>query len=348
MLTPTGIIPVGVLFFFSMSLLSIKQITKTFGAVQVLKGIDLSVEKGECLALLGPNGAGKSTTIQIALGLLHSDSGEVFAVDHNMRTSAHLARQHIGVVPQYDGLDPDFTVRENLEVFAGYFGISRVAATSRFASLLEFASLSHRANDSVVNLSGGMRRRLSLARALVNQPKLLFLDEPTTALDPQAKHLIWDRLVQLKNDGIGIFLTTHFMDEAQRLADKVAVLDAGKIIAFDRPSQLISQYVGEYVLEIWGKENLKADISALLEGEVTLDVRSKSIYVYGPAVRLIFDKLVALEKKAMPPFDSTFKLKGGGLSDGNGLVGNGIKYLFRPTNLEDVFFSLTGRDLSDG
>ena len=234
------------------AVLNLVGVAKSFGDRKVLNDLDLYLEQGECLALLGPNGAGKSTTIQIALGLASATEGHVSVLGHEMPAQSHLARQQIGVVPQYDALDPDFTVFENLIVFGGYFGIPKATLTERARQLVDFASLNSRAQDAVTSLSGGMRRRLTLARALVNKPQLLFLDEPTTALDPQAKHLIWERLMQLKRQGISIFLTTHFMDEAQRLADRVAVLDGGRIIATGTPADLIQQYVGSTVLEVWG------------------------------------------------------------------------------------------------
>lgn len=302
--------------------LNLRGVGKFFRDREVLRSLDLYLEQGECLALLGPNGAGKTTTIQIALGLASASCGEVTVLNHSMPAESHLARQQIGVVPQYDALDPDFTVVENLIVFGGYFGIPKNLLEERARQLVEFASLSSRANDAVTSLSGGMRRRLTLARALVNKPQLLFLDEPTTALDPQAKHLIWERLTQLKRQGISIFLTTHFMDEAQRLADRVAVLDGGNIIATGTPADLIQEHVGSTVLEVWGSqaqlwiEKLEPADDAISEQ------RGETFYLQGEVAKRMLDRLNAIKPE-------------------------GVEFLFRPGNLEDVFFRLTGRDLRD-
>lgn len=302
--------------------LVLKDVQKYFGSRVVLRGLNLELMPGECLALLGPNGAGKSTTIQIALGLARCSVGDVSALGFKMPDEAHLARKLIGVVPQYDALDPDFTVHENLMVFGGYFGLPKSELTERANQLIEFASLTSRSEDSVNSLSGGMRRRLALARSLINSPHLLFLDEPTTALDPQAKHLIWERLAQLKKQGISIFLTTHFMDEAQRLADRVAVLDGGGIIALGTPRQLIQEYVGDSVLEVWGEKaeewlsKLEADSLSLVER------RGETFYMVGDLAERMLGRL----RQIRPDL---------------------VEYMFRPGNLEDVFFKLTGRDLRD-
>jgi lipooligosaccharide transport system ATP-binding protein len=187
------------------TVLTLSGVRKTYGGRDVLTGLNFSLSAGECVALLGPNGAGKSTTIALALGLAQADSGVVELLGKRLPDAGHLARQEVGVVPQYDALDPDFTVFENLMVFGRYFGLHGDKLRERAELLLSFAQLVNRRNDSVATLSGGMRRRLMLARALINQPKVLFLDEPTTGLDPQAKHVIWDRLVDLKRQGMAMF-----------------------------------------------------------------------------------------------------------------------------------------------
>ena len=304
------------------SVLSLKSVVKKFAGRVVLDQLKLHLDEGECLALLGPNGAGKSTTISLALGLSSPDEGEVIVLDRPMPADSHLARQEIGVVPQYDALDPDFSVRENLIVFGGYFGIGRSELDARSDQLVEFASLTSRADDGVTSLSGGMKRRLSLARALINKPRLLFLDEPTTALDPQAKHLIWERLTQLKRQGISIFLTTHFMDEAQRLADRVAVLDGGRIIAEGTPSALIEQHVGTSILEVWGE--MAGHWIEKLEpaSNEDLERRGETFYLRGTLGTRMLERL-------------------------NGIKPEKVEFLYRPGNLEDVFFKLTGRDLRD-
>lgn len=303
-------------------ILELRGVSKSFRGRRVLDGLDLHLYKGECIALLGPNGAGKSTAIKLALGLTQPDSGCIEVTGQEMPLNGHIARQSIGVVPQYDALDPDFTVFENLVVFGRYFKIPKHELHERSEALLTFAALQSRRNDSVNALSGGMKRRLVLARALINNPKLLFLDEPTTALDPQAKHLIWDRLMQLKRNGMSLFLTTHFMDEAQRLADRVAVLDRGNIIAFGTPAQLIEKYVGQFVLEVWGEH--AAQLLARVEPQEVqrVEQRGETFFFKDELAMRLLDKLKALRTA-------------------------GVEYLYRPGNLEDVFFCLTGKDLRD-
>lgn len=300
--------------------LTFEHVFKSYGTRQVLKDVSMALREGECLALLGPNGAGKSTIIQLALGLTCADSGDIALLGCDSTQTAHLARQSVGVVPQYDGLDPDFTVRENLLVFGAYFNIPIGELQQRTDELLQFAALTGRANDSVNSLSGGMRRRLALARSLINKPKLLFLDEPTTALDPQAKHLLWERLAQLKRQGLSLFLTTHYMDEAQRLADRVLVLDQGSVVAFGTPSELIAQYVAGPVLEIWGQD--AAIWVEKLTGTSTVVQRGEVYFSVGDCARRLLEQLTSVRPR-------------------------GVEYLFRPSNLEDVFFHLTGRDLRD-
>ncbi|HEX4843819.1 MAG TPA: ATP-binding cassette domain-containing protein [Limnobacter sp.] len=300
--------------------LVLKNVGKTFGGRAVLDGLNFELQPGECVALLGPNGAGKSTTMSIALGLDHPSAGEASLLGHRLPQAAHLARQSVGVVPQYDALDPDFTVRENLIVFGRYFGIAPRELQHRADELLKFTSLDARANDPVSALSGGMRRRLVLARALVNKPSVLFLDEPTTGLDPQAKHVMWDRLLELKRQGMAMLLTTHYMDEAQRLADRVAVLDHGNLVDCKPPQALIDAVVGRAVLEIWG-EGAQAWLAK--QGlDSTVDRRGDTFYCRLPLAEKL---LLALQS------DSPF----------------GVLYLYRPGNLEDVYFGLTGRALRD-
>lgn len=305
------------------NVLELRQVRKTFGSRTVLSSLDFSIKRGECVALLGPNGAGKSTTIALSLGLAQANSGDVKLLGYCLPIDGHVARRYVGVVPQYDALDPDFTVFENLVVFGRYFGVQAHTLRRRAETLLQFAQLETRRHDSVNSLSGGMRRRLMLARSLINEPAMLFLDEPTTGLDPQAKHVIWDRLVELKRQGLSLFLTTHYMDEAQRLADRVAVLDHGAIVACDTPARLIREVVGYAVLEVWGSQvdewmrHLDEPVrrSAELRGETRY-------FKNGMA-----DTVLA-------------QLKHGTFTD--------LDYIYRPGNLEDVFFSLTGRALRDG
>lgn len=302
--------------------LSLMNVRKSYGSREVLKGLNITVGRGECVALLGPNGAGKSTTVALALGLGHASGGAVNLLGFDMGIESHLARGRVGVVPQYDALDPDFTVLENLLVFGRYFGLRGRDLATRAGELLEFVKLADRAKDAVQALSGGMRRRLILARALINRPEMLFLDEPTTGLDPKAKHMIWDGLMALKREGMAVLLTSHDMDEAQRLADRVAVLDGGQVVAMDTPASLIANHVGEFVTLVWGhnaarflQDQLKVDLTRVEQRGETWYFRDDT-----------GSQVMARIRAARPV---------------------GVECLFRPGNLEDVFFGLTGRALSD-
>ena len=218
-------------------LLRIAHLTKKFGSATVVDDLSLEIMPGECLGVIGPNGAGKTTTIRICLGLTGPDGGEIEAFGLPLPAQLREAKKRIGVVTQFDSLDPDFTCAENLRVYGAYFGLSRAVIDERVPKLLEFASLQSKANVRPGELSGGMKRRLSLGRALVNDPDLLILDEPTTSLDPQARHLMWERLQNLLQQGKAILLTTHFMDEAERLCDRLLVLDHGRKIAEGHAAQ---------------------------------------------------------------------------------------------------------------
>ncbi|MBP8163279.1 MAG: ATP-binding cassette domain-containing protein, partial [Propionivibrio sp.] len=210
--------------------LAVTNLHKRYDDKEVVCGIDFSVPRGTCFGLLGPNGAGKTTTLRCCLGLTAPDAGDIRLNGFAVPADAAKAREQVGVVPQFDNLDPDFTVSENLLIFGGYFGLSSAAIRARIPDLLEFAGLKGKENARIQTLSGGMKRRLTLARALVNDPDIVFLDEPTTGLDPQARHLIWDRLKQLTARGKTLILTTHFMDEAERLCDRLAVIDNGRMV----------------------------------------------------------------------------------------------------------------------
>ncbi|HEX4855657.1 MAG TPA: ATP-binding cassette domain-containing protein [Limnobacter sp.] len=303
--------------------LNISNVRKTFSGRVVLTDLDFSLSAGECVALLGPNGAGKSTTISLALGLSQANNGTVELLGHDLPKWGHLARKEVGVVPQYDALDPDFTVFENLLMFGRYFGLHGAVLRERAEALLQFAQLTGRRNDPVAALSGGMRRRLMLARALINKPRILFLDEPTTGLDPQAKHVIWDRLVELKRQGMAMLLTTHYMDEAQRLADRVAVLDHGKIMVCNKPQALIREVVGHAVLEVWGKDATSFVSGLNLDGNGPVEQRGDIFYFRNEQA----DQVLGILKETAAALD--------------------LDYIYRPGNLEDVFFSLTGRALRD-
>ena len=231
--------------------LNVDSLRKSYAGNEVVAGLSFAVPPGTCFGLLGPNGAGKTTTLRLCLGLTAPDSGSVTLNGHAIPADAQQARARIGVVPQFDNLDPDFTASENLLVFGRYFGLKDAEVKERIPQLLDFAGLTGKADARIATLSGGMKRRLTLARSLVNNPDIVFLDEPTTGLDPQARHLIWERLKQLKSAGKTLILTTHFMDEAERLCDRLIVIDHGKKITEGSPRQLIAEHIEPQVIEVF-------------------------------------------------------------------------------------------------
>jgi lipooligosaccharide transport system ATP-binding protein len=300
--------------------LRVAGLRKFYGDNEVVRGLDFSIRRGECFGLLGPNGAGKTTTLRCCLGLIDPDGGTIELVGEPVPQAARAARIRVGVVPQMDNLDPDFTVTENLVVYGRYFGIPYATLASRMPKLLDFAGLSSKGDVGIRTLSGGMKRRLTLARALVNDPELLILDEPTTGLDPQARHLIWDGLRQLLSQGKTILLTTHFMDEAERLATRLAVIDHGTMIASDTPQALIHAHVEPEVIEVFGDE---AKAWADAHGRrlsARLELAGETAFCYAT------DPQPLLAALAHAP---------------------GLRYLHRPANLEDLFIKLTGRELRD-
>jgi lipooligosaccharide transport system ATP-binding protein len=300
--------------------LRVAGLIKRYGDNEVVRGLTFAIRRGECFGLLGPNGAGKTTTLRCCLGLIDPDGGTIEMVGLPVPQAARAARIRVGVVPQVDNLDPDFTVTENLEIYGRYFGISRRTLDTRIPKLLEFAGLATKGSSGIRTLSGGMKRRLTLARALINDPELLILDEPTTGLDPQARHLIWDGLRQLMTQGKTILLTTHFMDEAERLATRLAVIDHGALIASDTPRALIDAHVEPEVIEVFGDD---ARAWADAHGRALakrLEVAGETAFFYADDPKPLLDKL------AHAP---------------------GVRYLHRPANLEDLFIKLTGRELRD-
>ena len=300
--------------------LRVADLRKRYGESEVVRGLSFEIRRGECFGLLGPNGAGKTTTLRCCLGLIDPDGGTIEMVGLPVPQAARAARIRVGVVPQVDNLDPDFTVTENLEIYGRYFGIKRKTLDERIPRLLEFAGLATKGKAGIRTLSGGMKRRLTLARALINDPELLILDEPTTGLDPQARHLIWDGLRQLLSQGKTILLTTHFMDEAERLASRLAVIDHGTLIASDTPRALIDAHVEPEVIEVFGDDaRAWADTHGRSLAQ-RLEVAGETAFFYTVDPQPLLDKL------AHAP---------------------GVRYLHRPANLEDLFIKLTGRELRD-
>jgi lipooligosaccharide transport system ATP-binding protein len=302
-------------------LLEARHLTKRYGTQAVVDDLSLQIARGECLGVIGPNGAGKTTTIRMCLGLTAPDAGEIHALGLSMPGDALAIKAQLGVVSQFDSLDPDFTLAENLLVYGRYFGMKDAAIRARIPQLLEFAALSHKADAKPGELSGGMRRRLSLARALVNDPKLLMLDEPTTGLDPQARHLMWERLQLLLQQGKSILLTTHFMDEAERLCSRLLVIDHGRRIADGRPRDLIAQYLEPDVVEAYGSGALALAQSPLKSLAARVEVSGETVFFYTQDAKPLLDALAREQPK--------------------------LRTLHRPANLEDLFLKLTGRQIRE-
>jgi len=325
--------------------LKLTGLSKRYGDTAVVDGLDLELRAGRCHGLLGPNGAGKTTTLRLALGLIGADAGVVELLGHVLPEQAGQARARVGVVPQTDNLDPDFTVRENLQIYGRYFGISKRDMAERIPGLLDFAGLAGKADVPIATLSGGMKRRLTLARALVNDPDLVILDEPTTGLDPQARHLIWQGLRRLIGQGKTLLLTTHFMEEAERLCDDISVIDHGRVIVQGSPRDLIKAHIEPHVVEIYG--------DGLAEWQACASQFSRR----------------AVPRENCAPSGGSERSERGGrqfcrrceqagetlfcYTDAPEQVvaeletQPGLRYLHRPANLEDVFLKLTGRDLRD-
>jgi lipooligosaccharide transport system ATP-binding protein len=311
------------------AILSVQGLRKRYGSSTVVDDVSFAIEPGECLGVIGPNGAGKTTTIRMCLGLTAPDAGgityclagSISAQVLQMPRDALAIKARLGVVSQFDTLDPDFSCAENLLVYGRYFGMKDAAIRARIPMLLEFAALSHKADVKPGELSGGMRRRLSLARALVNDPRLLLLDEPTTGLDPQARHLMWERLQLLLQQGKSILLTTHFMDEAERLCSRLLVLDHGKKIAEGRPRELIAQFLEPDVVEVYGTGALALVDSPLKSLAARVEVSGETVFFYTQDARGLLDALAAYPQ---------------------------LRTLHRPANLEDLFLKLTGRQIREG
>ena len=302
------------------AVLSAQNLRKSYAGQRVVDDINLNIKRGECYGLLGPNGAGKTTTLRLLLGLTAPDGGTVKLLDHAVPTHAREARLRLGVVPQIDNLDPDFTVAENLLVYGRYFGMKDAEINARIPMLLDFANLGSKRDALVPTLSGGMKRRLSLARALVNDPDIIFLDEPTTGLDPQARHLIWQRLRELTSQGKTLLLTTHFMEEAERLCHRLGILDHGRMIAEDTPREMIRKNIEPQVVEVFGDRVEEWAQTHAAQFSQRFEVSGETAFCY--------------------------------VSDAQPLVAHlqahaGLRYLHRPANLEDVFIKLTGREMRE-
>lgn len=302
-----------------MSILKVDSLRKAYGTLNAVDGISFAIQPGECFGLLGPNGAGKTTTIRMLYGYTPRDAGrlELFGLDIDV----HLReiKRRIGICQQEDSLDPDLTVRDNLVGYARYFAISRQEAQRRADELLDFFALQSRAKDKILVLSGGLKRRLMLARALVNQPEFLILDEPTTGLDPQSRQLLWEKLNELKKQGLTILLTTHYMEEAERLCDRLVIVDHGQILVEGKPRELVREHVGHTVLEIADPDQQVRDFLAREACRVEdLDRRMLVYLDDGDELFLRLTRDVRTEGCTL-----------------------------RPAGLEDLFLKLTGRELRE-
>ncbi len=302
------------------TLFSVEHLHKRYGDATVVNDLSFSIGPGECLGVIGPNGAGKTTTIRMCLGLTAPDGGRIHALGLEMPRDALAIKAQLGVVSQMDTLDPDFSCAENLLVYGRYFGMKDAQIRARIPDLLEFASLTSKANAKPGELSGGMKRRLSLARALVNDPRLLLLDEPTTGLDPQARHLMWERLQLLLQQGKSILLTTHFMDEAERLCNRLLVLDHGKKIAEGRPRDLIREHLEPDVVEVYGVGAMALLESPLRTLAARVEVSGETVFFYTANAAELLQALHAYPQ---------------------------LRTLHRPANLEDLFLKLTGRQIRE-
>ena len=306
-----------------MPVIEAHNLTKTFGDFTAVDAISFEVAAGESFGLLGPNGAGKSTTMRLIGGTSVRSGGTLTVLGLDPETHGPEVRAHLGVVPQSDQLDEELRVRDNLVVYGRYFGLPLSYLNPRADELLEFAQLTDKAREKVSELSGGMKRRLTIARGLINAPRILLLDEPTTGLDPQARHILWDRLFRLKEQGVTLVLTTHFMDEAEQLCDRLVVMDPGRIVAEGSPQALIRQYAPREVLEVrFGSDRNAAMEDALRGLAARLEVLPDRILLYADSGEAVLDEITS---RGLDPLTS----------------------LVRRSSLEDVFLRLTGRSLVD-
>ncbi|MFM7463170.1 MAG: ABC transporter ATP-binding protein [Actinomycetota bacterium] len=305
------------------ALIRAKGLVKRYGDFEAVAGIDFEVRRGESFGFLGPNGAGKSSTMRIIAATSKRSGGEIVILGKDPDTSGPEIRAHLGVVPQSDNLDTQISVEENLYVYGRYFGLSRPFIRKKIDELLEFAQLEEKRKTKVEALSGGMKRRLTIARSLISEPEILMLDEPTTGLDPQARHILWDRLFRLKELGVTLLITTHYMDEAEQLCDRLIVMDKGKIMAEASPADLIRQYSTKEVLEVrFGSERNQSLADQLTTLCQRIEVLPDRILLYADDGESLLEKVYSA---GLHPLTS----------------------LVRRSSLEDVFLRLTGRSLVD-
>jgi lipooligosaccharide transport system ATP-binding protein len=303
------------------ALIHARALSKSFGSLTAVDGIDFDVLPGEVFGFLGPNGAGKTSTMRMIGCTSPRSGGELIVMGMDPAIHSAQIKARIGVVPQIDNLDIELTVRENLEIYARYFDIPRAAARQRIDELLEFVQLGHRAPDKVEPLSGGMKRRLIIARALVNEPRLMLLDEPTTGLDPQARHVVWDRLYRLKQRGVTLVVTTHYMDEAEQLCDRLVVMDKARIVAEGAPRELIARYCTREVLELRLSDDATNELRKTMDG-------------IAERVEWLPDRVLLYTEGGE---ETLAQITSIGIQPNSALV--------RRAGLEDVFLTLTGRSL---
>ena len=302
------------------AIITARKLTKRFGDSSVVRGIDLVVPRGSCFGILGPNGAGKTTTLRMILGVSPISGGTLSIFEQPMPAQGRAIRRRMGIVPQIDNLDPDFTAEENLRIYGSYFGLPDAELDQRVPELLAFVELQAKAKVRIDKLSGGMLRRLTIARALINNPELVVLDEPTTGLDPQVRHAIWGRLRELQRSGKTLLITTHYMEEAERLCDQLVIMDHGEILAQGSPQRLIGQHIEPEVVEIRSCDGQVAELQDQLAQTpgCRIEPVGDLLYCYTEAGRPLIEQLE-------------------GRTD--------LTYLHRPGNLEDLFLKLTGREL---
>jgi len=298
-------------------------LTKTYGDFTAVDGIDFTVKRGESFGLLGPNGAGKSTTMRMIACTSQRTSGTLQILNRDTDRHGPWIRAHLGVVPQQDNLDRELTVTENLYIYGRYFGLSKQFINTKIEELLDFAQLGDKRDSKVEALSGGMKRRLTIARALINEPEILMLDEPTTGLDPQARHILWDRLFRLKETGVTLIITTHYMDEAEQLCDRLVVMDKGTFMAEGSPAGLIQQYASREVIEVRFGSDRNAEVAE--------------------HIRDLADRLEILPDRILMYTEDGERNLARVLERGH----HPITSLVRRSSLEDVFLRLTGRSLVD-